>query len=503
MKIDLKLMFCYACYVGTLSVSCISFAFDPFLFFTDKKISEIAIELTSNCDPSVCHSTDVVQLITHGSSSQYYQILHILNEKGPLCLQFAIEAVRSELNKYDRVPNSCESLIGEDKKNCQNLQIEYAVVNERVLSLVNLMVSKRANLVMPFAQHLLKDEAPSPYVNTSLIDLLQRLEDERSCSQYKIGEEREFIITPFQSKILSYTYYRIRRESEKHYKAFIALEFSLDPFYDGFVPVPIEQVHDHYIGKVRSCMNDINPKLKGPHGEMLEIVIEDARQVNSCRPKRPIQIGSSSGVITAVYYDVHMTCLHTMHEIAHLFGLWDEYIEIYYAPNYNCRVTQENSILSSVSDAKVRWDRVFKHKLDVSLLDPSHFQAILYGNCSLRRNDVKLYRRCSRLSYQTSSHSNACLTEKAYCDRQNILGRDKIAEQQRIVKEIQDLQTELDAINTELINKPDLSRSDPEYLQREFTRSELLYRQGEVQKRIPYLQKRLEYVLSWPDPSTP
>ena len=35
-----------------------------------------------------------------------------------------------------------------------------------------------------------------------------------------------------------------------------------------------------------------------------------------------------------------------------------------------------------------------------SLLDPAHFNAILYGNCS-KRDDVNTYRQCSSLSQTT------------------------------------------------------------------------------------------------------
>ena len=245
-------------------------------------------------------------------------------------------------------------------------------------------------------------------------------------------------------------------------------------------------------------MDQINPKLRGPNGEVLEIVIEDAHQVDVCEPKRSIEVGFF-GIETAIYYSVGLVCPVIAHEIAHLLGLWDEYIQVWdYPPSYACRVAQENSLLLSNRDGKIRWNRVFETGLENSLLDPSHFQSILYGNCSLR-DDVKLYRRCSRLSYQISSNENACLAEKNYCDRQNVLGRDKIVEQQRISDEIQSLQAELNTINIWLEDNPNLPRNDPEYSQRESRRRQKLRRKGEVQERIPYLQKRLDIVSAWPD----
>ena len=472
--------------------------------FTEERVSQLATELTSNCDPSVCHSTDVVELITHGSLSQYDQVMHVLNEKGPLCLRFALEALKDKLEKQVHI--NCGNLVGEAKKNCQDAQIGSVIVNNRILSLVNLMVSKRTNLARPFAQQLLEDKTSSTYTNSRVLELLQRLEDERSCDEYEIGEEREFIITPFQSTILPYTYYRVKRESEKHYKAFVALEFSLEPFYDGVLLVnTVDQVHGYYMNKVRSCISYVNPKMKGPYGEILEIVIEDAHQVDSCRTKHSIQVGGPHIFQTAKYYHINIDDRAITHEILHVLGLWDEYIQIYHAPedlpDHECRVVQENSLLLASRDGKIRWDRVFETELEDSLLDPSHFQSILYGNCFLR-DDVKLYRRCSRLSYQILSDENACLAEKNYCDRQNVLGRDKLVERQRINDEIQNLQAELNAISVWLSDNPDLLRSDPEYSQREAHRSKRLRRKEEIQERMPYLQTRLEFVLSWPDSST-
>ena len=494
----LKWIFCYT-FVWVLSNSFVVFASGESSTFTEEKISEITSQLTSSCDPSVCHNMDVVEIITHGSSSQYDKILHILNEKGTLCLRFILEALKNELNKYNRVPISCEALTDEEKSNCQDMQAEYAIVSDRALSLVNIMVSHNPNLITPFTEHFLENNVSPSYINTRLVNLLQRLEDEGSCSEYKIGEERHFIITPIQSAILPYTYYRIKRESENHYKAFVTLKFSvhISLLYEGSLPAPIDQMHSYYIEeKVRPCISEANLKMKGPHGEILEIVIEDAYQVDSCMPKYSVQIGSRYALRNAKYYHMNMDCSSTTHEIIHLLGLWDEYLEGRYARNYDCRVVQENSTLA---DHGVRWLNVFDYNNEDSLLDPSHFQAILYGNCS-SRNDVKLYRQCSHLSYQTPSSDNACLAQKDYCDRQNVLGRDKIAEQERINQEIQDLQAKLNALDIEITNSPELPRSNFRHTKRKSHREQLLDRQRQAQQQIFSSRRRFEFVLGWPDP---
>ena len=200
-----------------------------------------------------------------------------------------------------------------------------------------------------------------------------------------------------------------------------------------------------------------------------------------------------------------MSCAAITHEILHVLGLWDEYLEQNREPNHDCRVVQKNTMLS---DYGMQWNNVFSDKrddsvLEPSLLYPSHFQSILYGNCSLR-NDVKLYRRCSRLSYQISSYNNsACLAEKAYCDRQNVIGRDKVVEQQRINDEVQNLRLKLDELDTRLEINPKPPEDDPDYSRKMSIRSTILSQQRIHQQKISDLQTKLDIISAWPDPLTP
>ena len=472
----------------------IDFAFDS-SFFTKEKFGEITAQLISSCDPSVCHSTEIAQIIIQGSLSQHHQMIHILNEKGLLCLRFALEVVKTQLDQYNRVPITCESLIGENKKNCQDIQNKYAAMSDRVLSLVNLMVSQQPNLIKPFALQL-EDRIPSPYLNSRLLNVLQRLEDEEFCSQYKIGEERKFIITPVQSVILPYVHYRVKRESEKHYKAFVTLEFAPHSSYRDRFPVPKDELHHHYMEHVRYCVRVANPKMKGPHGETLEIVIEEAQQANSCTPKHLIEVGSIQAKrASAIYFRTSpmMSCEVTLHEIIHLLSLWDEHkgIQNVGRPKSDCRVFQDNSMLGGY---KKRWRNIFQKPINNSLLDPSHFQAIVYGNCSLR-SDVNLYRQCSRLAYQNSNNNSACLKQKAYCENQNILGRDKVVEQNRINLEIEDWQRDLNLTKDQIRASPELPEDDPKY----DDRNKLFNQKKQAEQRIRDLERRLNFVLAWPD----
>ena len=275
---------------------------------TKEKVAKVATQLISSCDPRDCHSDDIAQIITRGSSSQNNQILHILNEKGPLCLKFVIEAVKPKLDVYNELPRDCENFINKGGRICQDVKNKYTVINNRILSLVNLMVSQQPSLISSFGLHL-ENNTPLPYLNTQLLNTLRRLENARSCNDYMIGEEREFIIIPLQSTILPYTYYRVKRESEKHYKAFVTLEFSPDSSYKDGDPVPKDQVHDYFMDEVKYCFRMANSKMKGPNGKTLEVVIEDARQTHSCMPKHFIDVGSvlNKGA-TAKYFHTSMKC---------------------------------------------------------------------------------------------------------------------------------------------------------------------------------------------------
>ena len=72
---------------------------------------------------------------------------------------------------------------------------------------------------------------------------------------------------------------------------------------------------------------------------------------------------------------------------------------------------------SIMSNGLRRWNDVFNSS-ETSILDPTHFNAIIYGNCK-NRNDVKLYRDC----YGTKHEAPTLSIEE--CQRQDVLGRGK------------------------------------------------------------------------------
>ena len=96
---------------------------------------------------------------------------------------------------------------------------------------------------------------------------------------------------------------------------------------------------------------------------------------------------------------------------------------------YNCRVTQDNSIMSSHYE---RWMSVYDFETDESLLDSGHFNSILYGECETNKN----FNKCSQLSQIDSYTEPSCIEEKHECESQNVLGRSKQREIERIQEQI-------------------------------------------------------------------
>ena len=159
--------------------------------------------------------------------------------------------------------------------------------------------------------------------NKRLVDI--KLEKERGIKRPKLG-----FWDIFRSK-----YYVIKREDDKTYTASIALRFSPTRGYNG--PVPRSQVHEHYMQRVKSCIeNEVNPYLLGPDGKRLRIQILE-RGVQSNVPTHSIRIASDRVRSTWKKYESDISCEIIAHEILHLLGLPDEYEERHAGHHVNAR----------------------------------------------------------------------------------------------------------------------------------------------------------------------
>lgn len=371
-----------------------------------------------------------------------------------------------------------------------------------------------------------------------------------SCREYDIGEER-ILSVPFIDINIGYEpvfsracRYKIKRQTDQTYIASIALEFSPSLLYFNG-PVPKDRVHEHYLQKVKSCIVKANRKMIGPNGKRIFIHIEDAklaRKHKSSTPQHSIQIHTHYTTSSFKNFYSDIDCISIFHEILHYFCLVDEYrsqfdnifsVALPYTENqklFNCRVTQHNSMMSDDVSRKNRWSMAldndpswthfspslhFQQQEDPialnedlrhSLLDPTYFNAIIYGNC-LIRDDVRQYRECSRLAYQSSSFDFDCLSQKYACEQLNLLGRDKDRELARLYAESYRLQSHLGSATEDLVEN--LRVSSPYdvsgYLSIVRNRrgasehAHLLRLKDRYMEQIEELERRIRNVENWPD----
>ena len=275
-------------------------------------------------------------------------------------------------------------------------------------------------------------QSATSHITQSFISI-RRHQQQSSCDDYDTGEERIF---EKDDRVAGLGGYVVKKNPDGSYTASVALRFSPEEDYDG--SVSYHRVHQHYLQKMRNCMRQFSPYMLGPSGEKLNIEVLDMNTQNISREaQHSISIQSSRGRSTGVSYESDINCEVMTHEIFHLLGLKDEYPEMHaghfvnprdghirsYDPNYprynfDCRVTQENSVMSH------HWDRFdsVNNRTQASLLDPIHFDAILYGQCD-SREDLNLFRQCSELAYQNSQNNRNCHVLRRQCEAQDILGR--------------------------------------------------------------------------------
>lgn len=420
--------------------------------------------LQSNC-PSQCQDFFVADTIVYGSRSEYDIIVHRLDQIGPDCiLQALVQIMQTRLlDQYRLLPSLCEDRTdSRDRQVCNGLQRDYQTVARRLTFLITRATQE--GLAPSNVSYL---QNPSLFI-AEVRDILQNKEDLRSCQAYEPGEER---MLGFSLEQKAYRY-KVKKELDGSYTVFLALSFSPEPEgYDG--PLAPHQIHPHYYQRATSCVSQANNKMRGPHGERLNIVLLDAHQDNSCLPKHNITIKAAQTTSSILSYASDIDCSGIAHEVLHPLNLFDEYAKDYGFFGYDCRVLQINSLMASDVE---RWNNVFVTQQEESLLDPAHFNAIIYGNCS-QREDVRLFRQCSALSYQTSYENEQCLQQRAECERQNVLGRDKHQEIQRIQRLIERLE------NGETLEDLNIA-----YMRR-------LHDTNPIRE----LQRKLELVMAWPE----
>ncbi len=240
-------------------------------------------------------------------------------------------------------------------------------------------------------------------------NLLPLLQEQILCSDpAPKGEKTVTNGGPHVSRRFVFPTYTVRREQDGSFTIPLDIRFVAGWDYNG--EVPKDKIPAHYKNKVQNCLNKANPKMLGPNGQRLNLVIENPKtNEDSCKAQntKVIKIVSSNRrkSYSNKYVAGDMPCPLVLHEVLHLLGLCDEYEDL----SYNCRPIIPDSIMGS---SYGRWAEVFRYGTKKSLLNPDQFNAILYGKC-LSKN--KFFNECAELTYESGDD---CLKQKELCEKQ-------------------------------------------------------------------------------------
>lgn len=410
-----------------------------------------------------CPNEEVADSIVKGSTAQYRQLYDKIKTKNKNCQKDILQTLVGRF-AIDRFPKSCLKTKNKNHPICKKMLKDLEIAKERFSELVKLVYEEEVQATEAQANCLECTLEHSEMLQT-MRDSLQALHESSQCLELKPGEEKTVLSdTAFQDS------YTVKRELDGSYSVPLTLQFALDTDYDG--PVPKEQVPDYYMEKVQKCIKQANQKMLKPGGEKLRIVIRKPSKNNKCEINnaKHILIGSKDHRADSKKYSSTINCASITHEALHFLGFCEEYQEVihgyyvnvktgvtYVKPKdkrhnevfmedknyefklaYDCRVTQRNSIMSNQME---RWLFVFapgqeqnNKNNNRSLLDPGHFNSILYGGCSEKN---KLFNECSKLAYKSSFDNENCMEKKRWCESQNMLGRNKQEEIKQIREAIE------------------------------------------------------------------
>lgn len=205
-----------------------------------------------------------------------------------------------------------------------------------------------------------------------------------------------------------YGSYKITRIDEKTSE--IAVNVSFQPTCDSseFTNKRIAQA---WLNRANQCLENFRPYLLGPDGHQLQFkVISEANL-----PKNVVKVHHVSNDrlrATSGLYGLTLPCTTILHEVLHLTGLVDEYIETkddYYNVvteksrpiNYKCRRPGPNE---SVMNSQGLALNNAVHN-GASLLKPAHYRFIMFPGCGTKN---AIYYSCANFAYMASNKNNMC-----------------------------------------------------------------------------------------------
>ena len=306
-------------------------------------------------------------------------------------------------------------------------------LGQRVQALVRLNQEESPRKTQGLASCTLCPLPPAPSDLNQMARFVKQAVDQSQCSDLKPGESRRV----YSGSGID-TSYPLQAQEGGGFVVPLTLQFEADEDYDG--PVSRSRVGRHYQKQAQECLKKASEKMLGPGGGKLNIVIQPppARTSTACPSGqvRKIKVGSKHHRSHSKKYSSDIDCPTITHEVLHLMGLCDNYEEKSmgfsvdsrtgqasfvhsqsevpsvrskeFKPAFDCRVVKKNNIMSNHYE---RWNNVFEHENNASLLEPEQFQALLYGSCPVNQK----FNKCSRLAYESSVENKTCQEEKAQC----------------------------------------------------------------------------------------
>lgn len=280
-----------------------------------------------------------------------------------------------ETNSFDRVINDftykahCELNVTDYCKKTRALAPAIEKNIERMLELAYGTYGKDY-----FRDQILECEKENSSGLDDLLNKLKTFDQKMTCAPMNEGDSKVVGGHNYPTGIEGN--YSLKRTSPTETTAYVNIQFS------ALAGSPTSAADME--ARVKSCMKNISPFLKGPDGQSLKIEILNPTEVKQLEPKlRPpvnkVGVGTTgNGRSNSGQYNPHDECPTITHEVMHLFGLCDEYQEkwmgVYYDVNtgqvvnkpaddslkngkvkfvnsYNCRnVPKMESVMKSQND---------------------------------------------------------------------------------------------------------------------------------------------------------
>ena len=152
-------------------------------------------------------------------------------------------------------------------------------------------------------------------------------ERRQMCEDLNVGDYRRYNKAPASSPDWYRTgNYTIRRVADDRFQAILNLDFEVIPG----ATVGAMEMKDRF----QKCMQSATPMLKGPNGEVLEVLVMTPDEVKTLpfdqRPKQTqidIHKSGTDFLDSAKDFDENVNCVTITHELMHHLGLVDEYRE--------------------------------------------------------------------------------------------------------------------------------------------------------------------------------